>query len=65
MSIYVTESEYTRKGADSLEFAKQIVNSRKRYWIQSEFIMISPSVSQIYNEFDIFDSRSEPYGISL
>ena len=35
-------------------FKEQIyLNSRKTYWIQSDFIMNWPSDSRIYNKFDI------------
>ena len=54
-SEYTKTSTFTRiRKRDS----KVIVNSRKRYWIQSEIIMNLPSVSRIYNEFDIFFANS-------
>ena len=49
--IYLTDRENTIERADSLEFTKQIVNSRKRYWIQSEFIMNSLWIHHLISEF--------------
>ena len=70
MWIYVTESEYTRKGADSLQFAKQIVNSQKKVldskWIHYEFTTCLANfkwIRYLFHESTIFSRYHLEYSI--